>query len=96
MALPPMMPEAWLLITRQKMHWGERRWRWAVLNEVAYEWAHGTARSFSEARDAAQLRARLGPNGPLPRSPDPGLPERWPDVNLIPYSTGPYDGTHDG
>lgn len=81
------VPAALLLVTRQRWRIG-RRWHWEVLNVWGNRWphGHGYARTFEEARSAASLRVRLGPGGYVPETPDPSMPESWPDVNLIPVS----------
>lgn len=96
--MPNRPPDALVLITRRHLRMA-RRWHWQVMNLVAFRWAEGYAATFEEARDQAQLRARLGPDRPLPDRPDPsGAPEAWPNVNLIPYwrRTDQLGGGSDG
>lgn len=82
-------PDHWLIITRRRF----RRWDWELRNLAAVAWASGTARSFEEAREAGQVRAKIGPTGFLPDRPNPGIPELWPKVNYVPIKVRHSDGS---
>ena len=82
-------PDHWLIITRRRF----RRWDWELRNlGGACKWASGTAKSFEEAREAGEVRAKIGPTGFLPTRPNPGLPELWPKVNYLPIKVRHNDG----
>ena len=73
------VPDHWLIIHKRWF-----RWHWELRNLAACKWASGTAKSFREAQEAGQVRAQIGPTGPLPQRPDPGIPEVRPKTNYLP------------
>jgi hypothetical protein len=81
------VPDHWLIITRKRF-----RWHWELYNLAAVCWASGTAKTFEQAREAGQVRAKIGPTGYLPERPNPGIPERRPNVNYLPIKKRQSDG----
>lgn len=77
------VPEHWLIIWKRWF-----RWHWELRNLAAVPWASGTARTFAQAQAAGSFRAKVGPLGPLPTRPDPGIPEVRPRMNYLPIKGG--------
>lgn len=74
------VPDHWLIITKRRF-----RWHWELRHVLsAYCWAHGKARTFEQARADGEVRAKIGPTGYLPETPNPGIPEAWPKVSFVP------------
>ena len=82
------VPDYWLIITKRWF-----RWHWELRNLVGVKWASGTARSFEQAREAGEVRAKIGPTHYLPERPNPGIPEAWPKVNHVPIKVRHSDGS---
>lgn len=88
--LPP--PDCWIVLEPGWLFlWpfqGKRRWEWSVLDGAAgAPFARGSERGYARAMAAAQMAARLGPDGPVPTRPDPGVPyeEEARAVHVKPY-----------
>jgi hypothetical protein len=72
-------PDCWIVLEPGWLFlWplqGRRRWEWSVLDGVAgARFATGSEWGYDRAMAAAQMAARLGPDGPVPTMPDPGVP----------------------
>lgn len=82
------VPDYWLIITKRWF-----RWHWELRNLVGCVWAEGRAKSFYAAREAGEVRAKIGPTGYLPDRPNPGIPEAWPRPYYLPIKVRHIDGS---
>jgi hypothetical protein len=85
-------PDSWITLEPGRLFlWPlqhTRRWHWSVRDGAAgYVFADGSEWGYYRAMKAAKAAARLGPDGPVPTRPDPGMPyeaEAY-SFHVVPY-----------